>query len=147
MGKRHVHVVPVRKPVTAALLVLTSAAMIALIVLLSGRAYPAPAALSWPLTRDRMLALLMPVLANMLLFVPWGFLMFVVLDRPTRPRTRTYIVTIAGALAFAVTVHLWQELLPSRVTKASDIIANTLGAASGAILGHMRKGVRVRFDF
>lgn len=152
MGKRHVHVIPVRKSVTAALLVLTSAAMVALILLLSGRAYAAPtdalsALLTRSLTRDRFLAFLMPVLANILLFVPWGFLMFVILDRPERPRKRSYLLTIAAAIAFAVAVHLWQEFLPSRITKPSDILANTLGAFAGAALGHMRKGVRVRFDF
>ena len=151
MGKRQVHVIPVRKPVTAALLVLTSAAMVVLILLLSGRAYAAPsgalaAILNRSLTRDRFVAFLMPVLANILLFVPWGFLAFVVLDRPERPRKRTYLVTIAASLAFAIAVHFWQETLPTRVTKASDILANALGAFAGAALGHMRKGVRVRFD-
>lgn len=152
MGKRQVHVIPVRKPVTAALLVLTSAAMIALLLLLSGRAYAAPsealaAILSRSLTRDRFLAFLMPVLANILLFVPWGFLTFVVVDRPERPRKRAYLATVAAALTFAIAIHLWQETLPTRVTKRSDVIANTLGAFAGAALGHMRKGVRVRFDF
>ena len=144
--------IPVRKPVTAALLVLTSAAMIALIFLLSGRAYAAPtdamvAILNRSLTRDRFVAFLMPVLANILLFVPWGFLAFVVLDRPDWPRKRTYLLTIAAALAFAVGLHFWQAYLPTRVTKTSDILANALGAFAGAALGHMRKGVRLRFDF
>lgn len=152
MGKRQVHVIPVRKPVSAALLILTSAVMVALIALLSGRAYAAPtdalaAILAGSLRRDRFLAFLMPVLASMLLFVPWGFLAFVVLDRPERARQRTYLLTIVAALAFAAAIQLWQELLPMRVTRPSDVIANALGAFAGAALGHMRKGVRVRFDF
>jgi len=152
MGKRQVHVIPVRKPVTAALLVLTSAAIVALLVALSGRAYAAPtdaldAMLRGSLTRGRFLAFLMPVIANMLLFVPWGFFAFVVLDRPERSRKRTYIATFIAALFFAAGIQVWQQLLPMRITKPSDVLANAIGATAGAALGHMRKGVRVKFDF
>jgi uncharacterized membrane-anchored protein len=152
MGKRQVYSIPVRKPVSALLLVVTSAAMIALISFLSGRAYAAPTdplrmMLTRSLTRDRFLAFLMPVIANVLLFIPWGFLAFVVTDRPSRPRRRTYVITVIAALCFAAAIHLWQRFLPMRVTMPSDAIANALGALGGAALGHMRKGVRVRFDF
>lgn len=152
MGKRQVHVIHVRKPITAALLVLTSAMMIALLVALSGRAYAATddalgALLTRSLTRDRFLAFLMPVIANMLLFVPWGFFAFVGFDAAHRSRKQTYLLTITGALLFAAAIQVWQAFLPMRITRPSDLIANALGAAAGAALGHMRKGVRVRFDF
>ena len=151
MGKRQVYSIPVRKPVSAVLLVVTSAAMVALIGFLSGRAYAPPTdplrmMLTRALTRDRFLAFLMPVIANVLLFVPWGFLAFVVADRATRPRRNAYLITLVAALAFATAIHLWQRFLPMRVTMPSDAIANALGALGGAALGHMRKGVRVRFD-
>jgi hypothetical protein len=151
MGKRQVHVVVVRKPVTGVLLVLTSAAMIALVAFLSGRAYAAPsdalaAMLTRSLSRDRFLAFLMPVIANILLFVPWGFLGFLLFDLPTRSRRRTYAITFVAAFAFAAAIHAWQYFLPSRVTMPSDALANALGAIGGAALGHLRKGVRVRFE-
>lgn len=152
MGKRQVHIIPVRKPVSGILLVLTSAAIVALLAYLSGRAYashfdPYAAMLARSLSRDRLLAKLMPLVAHVLLFVPWGFLAFLVLDRPTRPRRRTYALTVLGALLFAAGIQVWQHFLPTRVTLRSDALANLLGAAGGAALGHMRKGVRVRFDF
>jgi len=159
MGKRHVYVVPVRKPVTFALLGIVTAAIASLLFVLSGRAYAAERSPlleltarflgggGAPVSRDAVLAFLMPVTANILLYVPWGFLAFVALDLPGRPRRTTYLLTIIGALIVAVALALWQELLPTRVTSMPDALANAAGALAGAALGHARKSVRVRFDF
>ncbi len=154
MGKRQVRVVVVRKPATFALLVLTSAAMAALLFYLSGRAYAGQAdplremltrALSLP--RDRFLAFLMPVLANVLMFVPWGFLAFLLFDRAGRSRVRSYGLVCALGLVFAAGMHVWQQFLPTLVLTPSDLAANALGALGGAAVGHMRKRVHVRFDY
>jgi hypothetical protein len=82
-----------------------------------------------------------------LLFVPWGFLMFLALDGRMRSRRWAYAVTILGAVAFAAGLLAWQQTLPTRVTSWPDMLANGLGALAGAALGHTRKGVHVRFDF
>jgi uncharacterized membrane-anchored protein len=159
MGKRHVHVIPVRKPATFALLALVTASMALLLFVLSGRAYAADrnplleltarflGGGGAPVSRDAVLAFLMPVTANILLFVPWGFLAFVGLDTPRRKRSMTYLLTIIGALVVAVAMSVWQQWLPTRVTSLSDALANAAGALAGAALGHARKSVRVRFDF
>ncbi|HVE71417.1 MAG TPA: VanZ family protein [Thermoanaerobaculia bacterium] len=159
MGKRHVRVIPVRKPVTFALLALTTALMITLLYLLSGRAYAADRNPLWemaarmlgssrePVSRGALLAFLMPVTANILLFMPWGFLAFVALDSPRRPRKFTYLLSVVGALVVAGCMYVWQEFLPTRVTAPADAIANGAGALAGAALGHARKGMRIRFDF
>jgi VanZ family protein len=158
MGKRQVHVIVVRKPVTFALLVVTMAAMAALLYLLSGKAYAADThpireilarllgSSRGPVSRDALLAFLMPVIANMLLFVPMGFLAFVGLDSPSRRRPLTYAITIVAAVVFAAAMFLWQQYLPTRVTSLPDTFANGAGALAGAALGHARKGVRFRFD-
>ena len=159
MGKRHVRVIAVRKPATFALLALVTAMMASLLYVLSGRAYAAErnplleltarflGGGGAPVSRDAVLAFLMPVTANILLFMPWGFLAFVGLDTPKRRRRNTYLLTIIGALAVAAAMALWQELLPTRVTSMADAIANAAGALAGAALGHARKSVRVRFDY
>jgi VanZ family protein len=159
MGRRDVRVIAVPKFVTVILLLLISAAMAALIYGLSGRAY---ANESQPIRnllmhvlhadyhsvpRDSVLAVLMPVIANILLFIPWGFLAFVALDGPSRPRRRTYALTVLGGVIFAAAIELWQFTLPTRITTATDSIANGFGALTGAILGHLRKQVRVRFEY
>ena len=160
MGKRQVHVIVVRKWATVALLVLTSGAMMALLYLLSGRAYAADthpfreivarllgSSGRGPVSRNAMLAFLMPVIANILLFVPWGFLAFLALDVPERAKKVTYAMTVLAAVIFAAGMFVWQQFLPTRVTSPLDIIANAAGAFAGAALGHARKGVRVRFEF
>ena len=157
MGKREVHVVPVPKWATVILLVLVSAAMAALIYVLSGRAY---ANASHPIRdlivrmlragsvpRPTLLAVLMPVFANVLLFVPWGFLTFVALDSPDRPRRTSYVLTVLSGVVFAALINAWQYTLPTRVTTPADSIANGCGALAGAVLGHLRKMVRVRFEY
>lgn len=159
MGKRRVNVVTVRKPVTFALLVLTTAVMATLLYLLSGRAYAVDrhplleiaagflGADREPVSRNLLLAFLMPVTANVLLFVPWGFLAFIALDAAHRKRRTSYLLTVAGALVVAGSMYVWQQYLPTRVTTLPDALANGAGALAGAALGHARKGLRVRFDF
>lgn len=158
MGKPHVSVVRVRKPVTVALLVLVTAAMVGLLYLLSGKAYAAETdpmrelvarllgARRGPVSRGALFAILMPVLANVLLFVPWGFLAFVALDRTSRPRRVSYLLTACGAAILASAMVFWQSFLPTRVTSTPYAVSNALGALAGAALGHARKSVHIRFD-
>lgn len=159
MGKTQVHVIPVRKWATVTLLVLTSLAMMVLLYLLSGKAYAAEthpfreivarllgSSSRGPVSRDELLAFLMPVIANTLLFVPFGFLTFLALDRPARPRKVGYAAAVLAAVFFAATMFIWQQFLPTRVTALLDIVANAAGAFAGAALGHARKAVRVRFE-
>ena len=159
MSKRQVYVVTVKKPVTFALLVLVTAALAGLVYLLSGKAYAADTepfrellarllgSRREPLPRSVLLAFLMPIMANVLLFVPWGFLAFVALDTPSRPRRVTYVITFVAALAVAVALYVWQQFLPTRVTSLPDSFANAVGAVLGAALGQARKDLRVRFEY
>lgn len=160
MGRREVRVVRVPKGLTAVLLLLTSAGMLAIFYLLSQHAYVRPTGSSADLLRramtaeeagtltpTRLIASLWPVAANLGLFVPWGFLAFVALDRPQRPRSMTYAITILGGILFASAIQVWDMSMPARVTTASDAVANGVGTFCGAILGHLRKQVRVRFDY
>src|SRR6185436_20717758 len=80
-----------------------------------------------PVSRDAVLAFLMPILGNILLFVPWGFLAFLALDGRTSRRW-AYGATILGAVVFAAGLLLWQQSLPTRVTSLPDTIANGMGA-------------------
>jgi VanZ family protein len=153
MGKREVRVIVVSKRVSLLLVILTTAAMIALFVYLQGRAYateayPLGALLEpgAPPPRHVVLAGLMPLAANILLFMPWGFLVFVIADSPERRRLRAYLITVALGVLFAAAVQLWQRFLPTRVIAPLDIVANTAGVLGGAFLGHLRKRIYIRFD-
>ena len=156
MGKREVRVIVIRKWTTVALLLLISAGMAGLIYFLSGKAYarethPAAEMMLRLIrrddpSRDVFLAAMMPVIANALLFIPFGFLMFIALDSPRRRRSRTYLLTVGLGVAFAASMQIWQYALPTRVISPVDMIANALGTFTGAIGGHLRKRVHIRFD-
>lgn len=158
MGKRSVRIVAVPKLVTFSMLVLVSAAIGASVWALSGHAYasgrdplrqlflgfvqgtsPVP-------PRSVMLAAVMPFVAHALLFVPWGFLLFAFIDRPSVPRFRNYLLTVLFGLFFALAMVAWQAFLPTPVMKPSDALANACGALAGAALAHLRRRVRVRFE-
>jgi len=156
MGRNDVRIIRVSKLVSGFLLLLVSAGVVALLWWLSGRAYArlgsaevvaglaeSPRAF----TNDRVIAALMPIAANIFLFAPWGFLLFVVLDRPTRRRSRSYALTFVAGTLFALALAAWQLTLPTRVTTFADALPNALGALAGAACGHLRKQVRLRFDW
>jgi len=157
MGKRRVRVIFVRKAITIALLLVTSALMVGLVYALAGRAYVyethslrdvvAEVATATGGPWNRVAAQVMPFVANALVFVPWGFLAFVAIDTPMRSRLATYALTLAAGALFASAVAIWQIVLPTRVTAASDLIANVGGTLAGAVCGHLRKQVHVHFEF
>ena len=158
MGKREVRLIVVPKWVTIVLLIVVSAAMAALILYLSGKAYtngrePLRDVLlrlmqrGEDIPRSAILASVMPSIANMLFFLPWGFLMFLAVDSPSRSRGKSYLVTIVSGALFAIAMEVWQGFLPTRVIGLPDTVANAFGALAGAMAGHLRKRVRAQFDY
>ena len=155
MGKREVRVIVIRKRVTVTLLVLVSAAMLSLIGFLSGKAYsselrgPAEEVVTLMQFRaapdSRLIAAVMPLFADVIAFLPWGFLAFMAIDSKERRRFRSYLLTCALAVAFSLALVVWQYALPTRVTTFGDTIFNLAGALLGAALGHLRRTVHVRF--
>ena len=137
MGKREVRVVVVRKPVTIVLLVLVSIAMLALVYGLSGHAFVR--------TERTVIDIIALVAANMILFIPWGFLAFIAFS-PKKPRATTYALTIALGALFSLGVAAWQSTQPAPVTIYPDTIWNVVGTFLGAVAAHLRKSVRVRFQ-
>ena len=98
-----------------------------------------------PISTHILAVIVVPMIANVLLFVPWGFLMFIVLYNVERPTMQTYVLTILLGFTFTLGIEAWQYFLPSRVADINDVIWNTSGTILGAMLGHAR--LRVRFEF
>ena len=98
-----------------------------------------------PVSTQILAVVIVPIIGNVLLFVPWGLLTFISLYTVDRPTVQTYILTILLGFTFTLAVEAWQYFLPSRVADINDVIWNTLGTVLGAILGHLR--LRVRFEF
>jgi len=95
----------------------------------------------------RVLALIVvPIVANVLLFAPFGFLLFIALHTIERPTVQTYVLTVLLALAYSCLIEAVQYFLPTRVADINDIIWNTGGAFAGALLAHLRMRLRFEFD-
>ena len=150
--------VVVRKPVTLLLFLLVTLAIVAVTVWMSGKSYgnldPIPfddirylarRLGDRPISTHILAVIVMPMIANVLLFVPWGFLLFITLYNLERPTLQTYVLTILLGLSFSLGIEGWQYFLPSRVADINDVIWNTSGTFLGALLGHAR--LRVRFEF
>jgi glycopeptide antibiotics resistance protein len=158
MGKSSIRTVTVPRAVRVILLIVVSAAMSLLIASLSGRAYLG-VRLTMPelvslmhrydegaISNDALLATAAPGIADLLFFLPWGALAFLAFDGGEEHRLRTYLVTLAMGVTFALGLMAWQSRLPTRVTGWDDAGWNTLGCLLGALAGHIRKRVRIRFD-
>lgn len=148
----------VKKPVTVLLLLLTTVAIVAITVWMAGKSYenfdPIPfddlrylakRLAERPISTPILAVIVMPMIANVLLFVPWGFFTFIVLYTIDRPTLQTYVLTVLLGFSFTLAIEAWQYFLPSRVADVNDVIWNTSGTILGALLGHAR--LRIRFEF
>ena len=79
----------------------------------------------WPSLKD--------FIENVLLFVPFGFLLYYRRTSVTRKVLIISLAAIAGG-AFSLAVELAQMGFPGRDPSAFDVLANTLGASVGAVL-------------
>ncbi len=148
----------VKRPITILLLLLVTAGIAAATLWMAGKSYskidPIPFEdlrhlahrIAHRPVSTRVLALIIvPIIANALLFVPWGFLTFLSLYTTERPTVQTYVLTVFLGLTFSCLIEAWQYFLPDRVADINDIIWNTVGTLAGAILAHLR--LRLRFEF
>ncbi len=146
------------RAITVLLLVLVTAGIVSVTIWSSGRSYTKVDPLPFddlrhllhrvehrPVSTQILAVIVVPIIGNILLFVPWGFLTFISLYSVERPTVQTYVLTILLGLTFTIFIEGWQYFLPSRVADINDVIWNTLGTILGAILGHLR--LRVRFQF
>jgi len=160
MPKGSVRVISVKRRTTVLLLILTTILIATITLSLSGKAYakvdPVPfreirllvdrITGEVPMPMPVLVALTMPMILNVLLFMPWGFLMFLALDTSERPTLQSYLLTYLVAMGFSFAVEASQYFLPTRVTDINDVIWNGFGALLGAFFGHLRKRIRVSFE-
>ena len=65
--------------------------------------------------------------ANVLLFVPFGFLFTLILRR-------AHYVVLPAAVVVTVAVESWQSLIDGRTSSILDVVANVTGACLGILL-------------
>jgi VanZ family protein len=158
MGKAEIKTIVVPRAVTMVLLLIVTALIALTVYALSGRAtmhdrlrFGELLALLRRYDRgsvgnEALLATIAPAAADILLFLPWGVIAFLAFDRGESRRAATYVLTMAVGVAFALALIAWQNRLPTRVTGWYDALWNCAGCAAGAILGDLRKRVRIRFQ-
>ena len=150
--------VAIQRPITILLLIAVTLGIAGMTIWTSGKSYskvdPRPfddlqliadRFGSRPMSTQLLAVLIVPIIGNILLFVPWGFLMFIALYTLDRPTLQTYLLTFLLGLTFTLAIEAAQYFLPSRVVDVNDVIWNCAGTLMGAVLGHMR--LRVRFVF
>jgi glycopeptide antibiotics resistance protein len=150
--------VVIRKPVTFILLLIVTTAIVGVTIWTSGKSYSKVDPIPFeeirhllrrveqkPVSTQIMAVIVVPIIANVLLFVPWGFFTFICFYSNERPTVQTYVLTILLGLSFTLGIETWQYFLPSRVADVNDVIWNTVGTIAGVMLGHLR--LRVRFEF
>ena len=151
--------VVVKKPFTILLLLGVTVAIVAITVWMSGKSYsnldPIPfddirylarRLAARPISTHILAVIVVPMIANVLLFVPWGFLTYIALYTVERPTLQTYVLTILLGFSFSLGIEGWQYFLPSRVADINDVIWNTSGTVLGALLGHARLRIRLEFE-
>jgi glycopeptide antibiotics resistance protein len=159
MGSSSVKTVVVRRLTTVLLLAAVTVGIALATLWLSGKAYskvdPVPfhdlrvlkdRLAEGPVPVPTFVALVSPMILNLLLFLPWGFLVFILLDRPDRPVPQTYLLTVVLAVGMSFAVEATQYFLPTRVTDINDVIFNALGAVLGAVLAHIHRRYRISFE-
>ena len=87
---------------------------------------------SWPESRG-------DFIANLLLYLPWGFFCVRGFGRGKPPFLRVLIATALGG-ALSVTMEILQFHIAERYTDMRDVYANTAGACLGAIAGLTVRG-------
>ncbi len=73
--------------------------------------------------------------ANVLLFLPWGFLVGWEIRRRGGGSGRAMLLGAGSALAASLTVEFLQLFSSTRTTSSTDLVTNTTGGALGAWLG------------
>ncbi len=152
--------ITIKRPVTIALLLIVTISIISITLWMSGKSYSNLAPLPFEdlkhlakrlespnrhVSMYVIAVVVVPIVANILLFIPFGFLLFIALYTVERPTMQTYVLTLLIGFTFTCAIEAWQYFLPSRVADVNDVIWNTAGTLGGAILGHLRE--RVRFEF
>jgi len=149
----------IRRPITIALLLVVTIAIAATTLWMSGKSYSKVDPIPFedvrhlthriahrPVSMRIISLIIVPIIANALLFIPFGFFLFITLYTIDRPTVQTYVLTLLLGLTFSCAIEAWQYFLPARVADINDIIWNSTGTLAGAILAHLRMRLRFEFD-
>src|SRR6476620_4840485 len=98
--------ITIKRPVTIILLLAVTVMIVLTTVWMSGKSYTKVDPLPFedlrhishriarhPVSTHILAVIIVPIIANVLLFVPWGFFLFIALYTINRPTLQTYVLT------------------------------------------------------
>jgi VanZ family protein len=94
---------------------------------------------SWPLSRYAII----DTVVNLLLFVPFGFLVCVVLERRGWTPVAAVVVTIVAAAVLSLAVEAFQYCLVTRSSELRDVVLNALSGGFGTAVYRVQRPRRV----
>ncbi len=75
------------------------------------------------------------VVGNLLLFMPFGFFLYLTLNEAGFPHPIT--LTVIAAFLFSATIEAIQLFIPERNTATHDLLNNTIGGLTGALMAYV----------
>ena len=125
--------VTIKRPITWLLLIATTITIVVLTVIVAGKSYTKIDPIPFedlrhlahrvehrPISTQILSLILVPIIGNILLFLPWGFLAFISFYTVDRPTVQTYVLTILLGLTFSAAIEAWQYFLPTRVADINE---------------------------
>src|SRR5581483_8915925 len=108
----------IRRPVTVLLLLCVTAGIVAITMWMSGTNYSQLDPIPFedirhlahrfetrPVSTRIIALIIVPIIGNILLFVPFGFFLFIALYRIERPTLQTYVLAAFGGLTFSCLIE------------------------------------------
>ena len=73
---------------------------------------------------------------NFIIYIPFGFFLFHLLDFKHSKVAKILLVTLAGFI-LCTSLEFFQQFLPGRTSSLSDILLNTISSTFGALFAHI----------
>ena len=115
--------------------IIISSSLIILFFTLLPFSFTSPAALSWSYIVNNFSRKTnsLDIIANMILFFPFGLGLAVLLNKTRKPVILQIIIILSFSLLLSVTVETGQIFLATRESSIFDLITNSLGGGLGAV--------------
>jgi hypothetical protein len=103
------------------------------------------APLSWNIENKN--SLIADVTVNLLGFIPFGFLIAIILGKSVRSKLTVFLLATAVGFVLSFAIELAQAWIPSRDSSKLDLLLNTAGTAVGAAVALVGSRLLRKLEF
>ena len=86
------------------------------------------------------------IVGNLAMFAVFAFLLWKFLDGPGRTPARNHVDVILVGTLFSLGIESIQLFLPTRAADVNDVFWNVLGTIAGSLLAHLHRIVRLEWE-